>query len=623
MTGGRLVDSLAFLEQLKQSRLLGEEKLAEVRRRHSFLLPMHELAGRLQAEGVLTTYQCKQIAAGRAKDLVLGKYRISDELGRGGFGEVYKALHTVMNRTVAIKVIAPERVADSRARDWFRREQEGVAKLHHPNIAMSYDADEEDGKLYFVMEFVDGPNLHRLVAQKGPLAVPMACEMLRQSGLALQYAHENGFLHRDIKPANLLIPKPIAGREGRGIVTPTLVKVVDFGLARLPSDNFQTLMLGEKGLMGTPDYMAPEQARDHHHADIRSDLYSLGCSFYFALSGRRPFVGSSLTELISQHLSVEAQPLGELRAELPAGLVNVIRRLMEKKPEDRYQTPAEMITAVEMLCETRAANLEPISLPEPEQAEAQESVAATRVVAHLAFADGTADIAGPKADAASRVLEIDEVDASTADPEATSGTVTDVQQFEPNAVPTEPEPVDSGEPVAIADDVRLLWEEWTALVESMALGKRRHRIKETVYQQLHRSLLDKLRAPEEDAGRRRVHQRMESIVAPWMSLGTFAQTDRLVLQSLWTRARQLEDSLVPWRSSLGWARWMAIACLLLFAVAVATQFSQVPGLAYDPHWSWKGAWRWVQQNPLLSLGIFSPVVALLTAVLVTRSRRFL
>jgi eukaryotic-like serine/threonine-protein kinase len=622
MTGVRLVDSLAFLEQLKQSRLLPEDRLAEVRRRHSFLLPMHELAGRLQAEGVLTTYQCKQIAAGRAKELVLGQYRILDELGRGGFGEVYKALHTVMNRTVAIKVIAPEKVADSRAREWFRREVLAVTQLHHPNIVMAYDANDEGGKLYFVMEFVDGPNLHRLVAQKGTLAVPVACEMLRQSGLALQYAHENGLVHRDIKPANLLIPKPTAGQAGRGIVTPVLVKVVDFGLARLQSGNFQTLMLGgEKGLMGTPDYMAPEQARDHHHADIRSDLYSLGCAFYFALSGRRPFVGASLTELIAQHMTAEATPLGELRADLPPGLVNVIRRMMAKNPDERFQTPAELITAVEALCETRGANLDPISLPGPEPA-AEASVAATRVVAHLAFAEETPDAAASKKDP-SRILEIDEVDASTADPEATSGTVADVPR---TAATAEAEPMsltESGRPVAIAEDVRLLWEEWTALVESLAMGKRRHRIKEAVYQQLYRALVDKLRAPEEDAGRRRVHQRMESIVAPWLSLSTFAQTDPIVLQSLWTRTRQLEDSLVPWRKSLGWARWVAIGCLVLFAIAVATQFSQVPGLAIDPHWSWKGLWRWVTQNPLLSLGIFSPIVALLTAVLVTRSRRFL
>ena len=349
------MDSLAFLEQLKQTRLLSEDQLAEVRRRHSFLLPMHEFAGRLQAEGTLTTYQCKQIAAGKAKELVLGKYRILDELGRGGFGQVYKALHTKMNRIVAIKVIVPERVADSRAREWFQREQDGVAKLHHPNIAMSYDAGEENGQLYFVMEFVDGPNLHRQVVHKGPLAVPLACEMLRQAGLALQYAHENGFVHRDIKPANLLIPRPIAGREARGSITPTLVKVVDFGLARLPTGNFETLMPnGEKGLMGTPDYMAPEQARDHHNADIRSDLYSLGCSFYFALAGRRPFIGSSLTELITQHLTVEAPALEELRADVPAGLVNVIRRMMAKNPKDRFQTPADLIAAVEPLCETRA-----------------------------------------------------------------------------------------------------------------------------------------------------------------------------------------------------------------------------------------------------------------------------
>ena len=613
------MDSLAFLEQLKQSRLLSEDQLAEVRRRHSFLLPMHELAGRLQAEGVLTTYQCKQIAAGRAKELVLGQYRILDELGRGGFGEVYKALHTMMNRTVAIKVISPERIADERTREWFRRELLAAAQLHHPNIAMSFDANEENGCLYFVMEFVDGPTLHRLVQMKGPLAVPLACEMLRQAGLALQYAHENGLVHRDIKPANLLIPRPVAGREARGIVTPTLVKVVDFGLARLQSGNFQTLALNGEGLMGTPDYMAPEQARDHHHADIRSDIYSLGCTFYYALSGRRPFVGASLTELITQHLTVEAAPLGELRAELPAGLVNVVRRMMAKKPEDRYQTPAELVAAVEPLCETRGAYLDPISLPDPERAEV--SVAATRVVAHLAFADATPDAATPEADTASRVLEIEEVaDVSTADPEAMSGTVADV--LRPEAL-AEVEAVESGKPVEIAADVRLLWEEWTALVESLAMGKRRLRIKEAVYQQLYRGLLGKLRAPVDDVDRRAVHQRMESIVAPWLSLATFAQTDAMVLQSLWTRCRQLEESLVPWRKSLGWTRWLAIACLVLIAGIVATQFSQVPGLAIDPHWSVKGLWRWVTQNPLPSLAIFSPVVVILTALLVTRSRRLL
>ena len=174
-------------------------------------------------------------------------------------------------------------------------------------------------------------------------------------------------------------------------MTPVLVKVVDFGLARLQTGNFQTLMPnGEKGLMGTPDYMAPEQARDHHNADIRSDLYSLGCAFYFALSGRRPFIGTSLTELITQHLTAEAEPLDELRADVPAGLANVIRRMMAKKPANRYQTPAELIAAVEPLCETRGANLDLLSLPEPEAAEpGPESVAPTRVVAHLAFANET------------------------------------------------------------------------------------------------------------------------------------------------------------------------------------------------------------------------------------------
>lgn len=613
------MDSFTFLEQIKQHRLLPEDRLAEVRQRHSFLLPMHELAGRLQAEGVLSTYQCKQIAAGRAKELVLGQYRILEELGRGGFGEVYKALHTVMNRVVAIKVIAAERVADSRAREWFLREVHAGTQLHHPNIVMALDANDDAGKLYLVMEFVDGPNLHRYVQMKGPLSVPLACEMLRQSGLALQYANANGLVHRDIKPANLLIPKPVAGRETRGAITPALVKVVDFGLARLQTGNFQTLALnGEKGLMGTPDYMAPEQARDHHHADIRSDIYSLGCTFYFALSGRRPFAGANLAEIISQHMTADSDPLDSLRPDLPAGLVQVVHRMMAKAPEDRFQTPAELIAAVEPMCTTRAANLEPIDMSEPE----------TRIVAHLAFAENapegiaTAAVAA-RPETASRVLEIEEVDASTADSQATIGPLA-AEESVAEAAHETAETVLSGKPVAIPQEVRILWEEWTAVVESLAMGKRRLGVNDATYRQLHRSLLARLQAVEEVSPDCRVmHQRMETLVAPWLSLAAFAATDPLVVESLWARCRDLEKHLVPWRRSFGLVRWIAVLSVIAIAGAAAWQLSKMLGPTFDARWTWQGTWRWVLQNPLPSLAIFSPIVVLVTALFVTRSRRIL
>ncbi|MBI1916733.1 MAG: serine/threonine protein kinase, partial [Planctomycetes bacterium] len=201
------MDRGTFFDQLRQSRLLTEEALARLDGVFAGDEPPHAIAAALIDEGLLTPYQAKQVAAGKGKELVLGQYRVLDELGQGGFGRVFKALHTVMDRIVAVKVIAPQLAENERSRRWFLREVRAVTQLSHPNIVLAYDANEDGGVLYSVMEYVDGCDLDTLVRQQGPLTISLACEIIRQAALALSYAHERGLVHRDIKPANLLIPR--------------------------------------------------------------------------------------------------------------------------------------------------------------------------------------------------------------------------------------------------------------------------------------------------------------------------------------------------------------------------------------------------------------------------------
>jgi serine/threonine-protein kinase len=197
----------AFLEHLRRSRLLTVGQVGEIAGRCASGDPPQALLEELVAGGVLTPFQAERIRMGAAAGLILGQYRLLDELGKGGFGRVYRALHTVMDRVVALKVIAPEFAENERMRSWFKREVLAITRLAHPNVVMAHDAGDCDGALFLVMEHVDGPNLDKLVRSQGPLSITLACEVVRQTALALQYAHDQGMVHRDIKPANLLIQR--------------------------------------------------------------------------------------------------------------------------------------------------------------------------------------------------------------------------------------------------------------------------------------------------------------------------------------------------------------------------------------------------------------------------------
>ena len=295
------------------------------------------------------------------------RYRIVELIGRGGMGNVYRAEHRLMNRPVAIKLINSELVKHPQAVERFRREAQAAAKLAHPNIVTAYDAEQAGPAHFLVMEFVAGTDLASVVQERGPLSVRQACECIRQAAMGLQHAHERGMVHRDIKPHNLMLTA-----DGQ-------VRILDFGLAGFASEaaaetiSRNALASGSDAeqpdanafrliskpvhltavgsVMGTPDYMAPEQAADAHSADIRADIYSLGCTLYFLLTGKPPFEAQTVLEKLKAHIEHEPPALNELRDDLPAGLNDVVARMLAKDPADRFQSPRDVATILQSFTE--------------------------------------------------------------------------------------------------------------------------------------------------------------------------------------------------------------------------------------------------------------------------------
>jgi tRNA A-37 threonylcarbamoyl transferase component Bud32 len=282
------------------------------------------------------------------------RYRILRQLGKGGMGVVYEAEQTLMGRRVAIKVISKALLDHPDTLERFRREVRAAAQLAHPNIVAAYDAEQAGDLHMLVMEFVEGQSLDQVLRRRGPLPVLHACVYVRQAALGLQHAHERGMVHRDIKPHNLMLTP-------RG-----QIKILDFGLAKMVSEQRpgQTLT-ALHAYMGTPEYSAPEQAADARSADIRADIYSLGCTLYCLLAGRPPFHGETQVQTILAHLEKPPPPLPELRPDVPPDLWAVVAKMLAKAPAQRYQKPAEVAQA-----------LAPFGKPGAKAAPAQETMAA-------------------------------------------------------------------------------------------------------------------------------------------------------------------------------------------------------------------------------------------------------
>ncbi len=299
-----------------------------------------QIADRLVVRGWLTRWQADMLLAGR-KAFFLGRYKLLDRIGGGGMGAVFKAQHTTMGRIVALKLMSSELMKDRVARARFNQEIQAAAALDHRHIVTAYDADCVADVHFLVMEYVEGQDLGAVILRGETLSIGWACEIIYQAALGLQHAHERGMVHRDIKPTNLLVTSdPETGLP--------LVKLLDLGLARFVSETRDD----EGGLtrpgqvLGTPDYMAPEQAADTRRADIRSDIFSLGCTLFRLLTGQLPYKGENVLEKIVARATTDAPPIRSLRRDIPPQLEAVIARMLQRDPGGRYQTPGEVATAL-------------------------------------------------------------------------------------------------------------------------------------------------------------------------------------------------------------------------------------------------------------------------------------
>lgn len=289
------------------------------------------LAQQLIARGLLTEWQNRKLLAGKYKGFFLGNFRILGRIGRGGMSEVYLARQLDLDRLVAIKVLLKKQAGVSSSLPRFQREARVTASLNHPNLIQAYDFAQEDDLYYFSMEYVEGLDLEKRVRQQGPLPYGQAVDYIRQAADGLEYAHEQKLIHRDVKPSNLLVDKN------------DTVKILDLGLAQLtdPGEQKLTLEFGEKWL-GTADYQAPEQCIHSHHIDKRADIYGLGCTLFFLLTGRPPFTGGTTFERMMKHIRDDPPDVKEFRPNAPDDLLAILNVMLAKKPEDRYQSAEEV-----------------------------------------------------------------------------------------------------------------------------------------------------------------------------------------------------------------------------------------------------------------------------------------
>ena len=328
-----------FLRVVRKSGLVEEPRLAAaVAAWADPSLPLpEELVRAVIDAGLLTDWQVDQLRKGRHKGFVLGKYRLLRLLGTGGMSSVYLAEHTTLQGLVAIKVLPVKRVDQTSYLARFEREAREAFRLNHPNIVRPIDLDTS-GTIHFIaMEYVEGVDLAVKVKHDGPLGVREAADFIRQAALGLHRAHEAGLVHRDIKPANLMLD-----RHGT-------VKILDFGLALARATEEEDASLTkthDEKVLGTADYLAPEQARDSHVADRRSDIYALGCTLYYLLTGRAPFAKGSIAERIQAHMKRPPPNLLEERGDVPPAIAELYFRMLEKHPDARPQTAQEIADAL-------------------------------------------------------------------------------------------------------------------------------------------------------------------------------------------------------------------------------------------------------------------------------------
>jgi serine/threonine protein kinase len=295
----------------------------------------------LVARGYLTTFQANLLAKGQVDHFFLNQYKILDRVGRGQMAGIYRAVNP-QTQVVALKVLPPSKAKEKELWARFQRETRLAMQLNHPSVVRTVDFGKANNLYYFVMEYLDGITLEALLAQRGRLPPKEAVRMAFLVALGLQHLFEHGMVHRDLKPANLMLC-PAPGPQGNTLRS--MVKILDLGLGRLafdPDSRVTTENLTVEGsILGSPDYLAPEQARDPSRVDIRADLYSLGCTLFHALAGEPPFKDTNLVRQILRHANQQPRQLKEFNQGLPDELERIVHTLMAKEPAQRYATPAQ------------------------------------------------------------------------------------------------------------------------------------------------------------------------------------------------------------------------------------------------------------------------------------------
>jgi len=370
-----------FLELVRKSGVLEDKRLEahldKLRESREMPAEPAKLAAILVRDGLLTNFQSEQLCQGKWRRFSIGKYKVLERLGSGGMGSVFLCEHKFMRRRVAVKVLPTAKAADPSSLERFYREARAVAAVDHPNIVHAYDIDQDENLHFIVMEYVEGPSLQDIVRRSGPISVERACHYISQSALALEHAGRAGLVHRDIKPGNILVDR--AG----------VVKVLDMGLARFFNDEEDMLTRKyDENVLGTADYLAPEQADDSHEVDVRADIYSLGGTFYFLLSAKTPFGDGSVPQKLMWHRTRQPKPLSAYRDDVPPALQAVIDKMMAKEPTQRYQQAMEVCEALAPWTQTPIAPPEEHEFPKLSLAAGGGTAAQT--------ASGPASIGGRK-----------------------------------------------------------------------------------------------------------------------------------------------------------------------------------------------------------------------------------